>query len=257
MKQQPMNSRIEGLSLKEVIQKLLDSEISAYKIGKEAGVQDSLVKKLRNGDQAIGATKYDNLEKLAEYAIRSGIVNDDADNSIEIENDLPKNVLTFIEDINNSLAYINNANQKAIEKVFVYDEYILDDNGDSIFKTSYIEIDNNIMIPISSKGLARDEWIPYNINIRNKINSASEIKSIKNLRLTFNSKQLIKDLQKEKDNLNNVKMNGSSLWRNNKSRTIVVFDINNNTEIIGYESSYFNIHYTNSDSNEEWGDSDD
>lgn len=245
---------VENLTMKEIIQKLLDSELSAYKIGKSAGVQDSLVKKLRNGDQEIGATKYENLEKMADFAKRSGILLQDIHDPNEVDVKLHKSVMTFIEDIKSSLAYINSANKKSIDKVYVYDEYHLNEHGDSVYKTSYIEIDNNILVPISSKGLGSDEWIPYNINIRNEIQNTNHINDIKQLRLTFNSEQLINDLVSEEKKGNRVKMNGSMLWRNNKTRTISVYDVRNNTEILGYESSYFDIRYKVEKNNEERGD---
>lgn len=54
--------------MKDEIQKLLDSDISSYKIGKEAGVSNSVIQRLRNGERTIGNLTLDTAEKLYEYA---------------------------------------------------------------------------------------------------------------------------------------------------------------------------------------------
>ncbi|MGW7998920.1 hypothetical protein ACWEYI_00040 [Staphylococcus xylosus] len=54
--------------MKDVIQKLLDSDISSYKIGKETGVSNSIIQRLRNGERTIGNLSLDTAEKLYEYA---------------------------------------------------------------------------------------------------------------------------------------------------------------------------------------------
>ncbi|WP_436866184.1 hypothetical protein [Staphylococcus pseudoxylosus] len=54
--------------MKDVIQKLLDSDISSYKIGKETGVSNSIIQRLRNGERTIGNLTLDTAEKLYEYA---------------------------------------------------------------------------------------------------------------------------------------------------------------------------------------------
>ena len=53
--------------MKEVIQKLLDSDISSYKIGKETGVSNSVIQRLRNGERTIGNLTLDT-ETLYKYA---------------------------------------------------------------------------------------------------------------------------------------------------------------------------------------------
>src|SRR5699024_10420227 len=129
---------LNHFNMKEVIQNLLDSNISAYRIGKEAGVQDSLVKKLRNGEQQVGDTKFNNLEKLYKYSLEHSkeIFNIDSEDDIK----LPKNVLSFIDDLKTSVSYINSRKSKAIENVYVYDKFQLNEKGDSDSKISYIEI---------------------------------------------------------------------------------------------------------------------
>ncbi|MEB7508387.1 hypothetical protein [Staphylococcus xylosus] len=54
--------------MKELIQKLLDSDISSYKIGKETGVSNSIIQRLRSGNRSIGNLTLDTAEKLYEYA---------------------------------------------------------------------------------------------------------------------------------------------------------------------------------------------
>lgn len=54
--------------MKEIIQKLLDSDISSYKIGKETGVSNSIIQRLRSGNRSIGNLTLDTAEKLYEYA---------------------------------------------------------------------------------------------------------------------------------------------------------------------------------------------
>ncbi|MEN3822211.1 hypothetical protein V8V48_05400 [Staphylococcus xylosus] len=54
--------------MKDVIQKLLDSDISSYKIGKETGISNSIIQRLRNGERTIGNLSLDTAERLYEYA---------------------------------------------------------------------------------------------------------------------------------------------------------------------------------------------
>ncbi|MFV5900244.1 hypothetical protein ACLIJT_00410 [Staphylococcus gallinarum] len=54
--------------MKEVIQKLLDSDISSYKIGKETGISNSIIQRLRNGERTIGNLTLDTAETLYKYA---------------------------------------------------------------------------------------------------------------------------------------------------------------------------------------------
>jgi transcriptional regulator with XRE-family HTH domain len=54
--------------MKKEIQKLMDSNISSYKIGKETGVSNSIIQRLRNGDRAVGNLTLDTAEKIYGYA---------------------------------------------------------------------------------------------------------------------------------------------------------------------------------------------
>ncbi|MBF2226369.1 hypothetical protein H3966_11275 [Staphylococcus epidermidis] len=55
--------------MRAVIQRLLDSDDSAYKISKETGVYSSVIQRLRLGEQAIEDSKYGNIERLYEYQL--------------------------------------------------------------------------------------------------------------------------------------------------------------------------------------------
>lgn len=224
--------------MKKYIQKLLDSEISAYKIGKEAGVQDSLVKKLRNGDQKIEDTKFGNLEKLFNYAVK---------HSKEIEQPksetkIPKSVYKFVENLAFSLAYVYEEKKKVIDTVLVYDKYFLDENGNSEYKKSYIEVDDTISLP-SKEWNDYNSWIPYNINVKNQISDSKDIDQINDLKIIFDSEQLLNDLREEVIKGSTVKVRGSLFHRDSRVKTICVQDKTNNQAIFGYETNYFKIQY--------------
>ncbi|MCD9074487.1 hypothetical protein LDL00_11690 [Staphylococcus epidermidis] len=55
--------------MKVVIQRLLDSDDSAYKISKATGVYSSVIQRLRLGEQTIEDSKYGNIERLYEYQL--------------------------------------------------------------------------------------------------------------------------------------------------------------------------------------------
>lgn len=224
--------------MKYTIEKLLESKITAYKIGKEAGVQDSLVKKLRSGEQKIGDTKFSNLEILYNYAM---------DHSTEVfhiggdsETKLPKNVVSFIDDLKNILKYINN---RSIDNVYVYDKYQLDEKGNSETKISYIEIDEDVPIPLNGQSANKSEWIPYKISIKSKIDNRKDINEIHQVRIILDSEKLINDLKAEVRKGNKLKVKSPTMFSSNKSKTLYVYDVRENTETWGYETDYFNIQY--------------
>lgn len=225
--------------MKETIQQLLDSDISAYQIGKEAGVQDSLVKKLRNGHQAIGDTKYDNLERLYNYAVEKHSV-------LNIENTatkLPKAIKSFIENIELQLRYTNSEKTAEIENVFVYDKYIMDKKGNSIDKVSYIEVIHTLSMPAKNIGYISQEWVPYKINVQKRIDNKNDIQHFTNLRITFNSAKLINDLKREITLGSKVKLKPQTLFNDHKFKTIYVYKVKDNEEILGFENGYFDIKY--------------
>ncbi|WP_210133851.1 hypothetical protein [Staphylococcus sp. GDY8P168P-1] len=53
--------------MKETVQKLLDSKISAAEISRQTGVSDAMVKRLRLGSQNLEGVYYSNMEKLYNY----------------------------------------------------------------------------------------------------------------------------------------------------------------------------------------------
>ncbi|MEP9853627.1 hypothetical protein [Staphylococcus saprophyticus] len=53
--------------MKETVQKLLDSKISAAEISRQTGVSDAMVKRLRLGSQNLEGIYYSNMEKLYNY----------------------------------------------------------------------------------------------------------------------------------------------------------------------------------------------
>lgn len=55
--------------MRAVIQRLLDSDDSAYKISKATGVYSSVIQRLRLGEQTIEDSKYGNIERLYEYQL--------------------------------------------------------------------------------------------------------------------------------------------------------------------------------------------
>lgn len=227
------------LNMKDTIQKLLDSDISAYQIGKDAGVQDSLVKKLRNGHQSIGDTKYNSIEKLYIYAIeKQSFLNVD-----DSKTKLPKSIKTFIENIDMQLIYTNSEKSNELENVFVYDKYIMDKKGNSIDKFSYIEVIHTMSLPAKSSGYISQEWIPYKINVQKRIANKNDIQQFTNLRITFNSTKLINDLKKEIVLGSKVKLKPQTLFNDHKFKTIYVYNIKDNKETLGYESGYFDIEY--------------
>lgn len=225
------------IGMKEMIQKLLDSELSAYRIGKEAGVHDSLVKKLRNGDQTIGDTKYDNLMKLYNYALDK--------KNILLVNDskIPKSVRSFIENIDRQLQYTNSEASNEIENVFVYDKYIMDKKGNSIDKVSYIEVSHTLSMSTEGVSYLTQDWIPYKINVQKRIDNKKHIQQFTNLRIIFNSPQLMNDLKKEIILGSKIKIKTQTFFNEHKFKTIYVYNVRDNKETVGYENNYFDIEF--------------
>ncbi|SUM53565.1 DNA-binding protein [Staphylococcus epidermidis] len=55
--------------MKETVQKLLDSKISAAEISRQTGVSDAMVKRLRLGSQNLEGIYYSNMKKLYNYQL--------------------------------------------------------------------------------------------------------------------------------------------------------------------------------------------
>lgn len=56
--------------MRDVIERLLKSDVSAYEISKQTGVHASVIQRLRTGKQSIDESKYSNIEKLSQYQIK-------------------------------------------------------------------------------------------------------------------------------------------------------------------------------------------
>lgn len=57
--------------MKTTVQKLLDSEESAYSISKATDVYSSVIQRLRLGQQSMEDCKFDNIEKLYQYQLKN------------------------------------------------------------------------------------------------------------------------------------------------------------------------------------------
>lgn len=73
--------------MKETVQKLLDSKISAAEISRQTGVSDAMVKRLRLGSQNLEGIYYSNMEKLYNYQVEieknQKHINEDYDKHLE------------------------------------------------------------------------------------------------------------------------------------------------------------------------------
>lgn len=237
-----LTKSIKGLEYMDILKmevlKLLESDISAYRISKDTGVSESVIKKLRNQNQQLEDTKYETVSKLYSYAMK----NQSKISENELKDiKLPKAVLTFIEEI---ASRIENINQKgAVKNVYVFDKYHMDDNGNSENKNSFIEINETISLPLQYN--YHDE-IPYQVHITKEINSKRNIDTIKGMTLLFKKDALINDLKIHIKNGSKVKMKSSDnkiplMWNNNSNKGIFVNDIFNNSETYNFESSYFDF----------------
>lgn len=228
--------------LKMQVQKLLESDISAYRISKDTGVSESVVKKLRNQNQQLEDTKYETVNKLYEYAMK----NQSKINEGELKDiKLPKSVMTFINEISSRIKRINQ--KGAVKNVYVFDKYHMDNDGNSENKNTFIEINETMGIPIQYN--YTDE-VPYQVHIKKEINSKNNIDSIKGMKLIFNKDELIKDLKIHIKNGSKVKMKASNnkfslMWNNTTNKGIYIKDIFNNSEVYNYEASYFDFTFNN------------
>lgn len=228
--------------LKKEVLKLLKSDISAYRISKDTGVSESVVKKLRNQNQQLEDTKYETVNKLYTYALQNQAkIREDDLKDIK----LPKTVHTFIEQIASRIESINH--KGAVKNVYVFDKYHMDDNGNSENKNTFIEINETMSLPLQYN---YNDEVPYQVNIKKEINSKNNIDSIRGMKLLFKKDELIRDLKIHIKNGSKVKMKASdnkfSLIRNNTpNKGIYINDIFNNSEVYNYEASYFDFTFNN------------
>lgn len=233
---------IKGLGYMDILKmevlKLLESDISAYRISKDTGVSESVIKKLRNQNQQLEDTKFETVSKLYSYAMKNQ--SKISDNELK-DIKLPKAVLTFIEEIASRIGSINQ--KGAVKNVYVFDKYHMDDNGNSENKNSFIEINETISLPLQYN--YHDE-IPYQVHITKEIDSKRNIDTIKGMALLFKKDELINDLKIHIKNGSKVKMKSSDnkiplMWNNNSNKGIFVNDIFNNSETYNFEASYFDF----------------
>ena len=53
--------------MKNVIKRLLDSDVTAYKISKDTGIRTSIISRLRSGKQSVSSSSYEIMKKLYQY----------------------------------------------------------------------------------------------------------------------------------------------------------------------------------------------
>lgn len=224
------------------VKKLLESDISAYRIAKDTGIPESTVKKLRNQNQKIENTKYEFIGKLYDYAM----VNQDAIQDGELNDiKLPKAVTQFINDIEKQVKTINHVG--AIRNVYVYDKYHMNENRDSENVNTFVEINETIGLPLRWDAT---DATPYQIHIKKEIRSKTNINSVRGLTIIFDKNKLIRDLKIQIQNGYKVKIKGESdkkslVWSKAKNKGIYVSDVLNVQEQYHYETAYFDIQFNN------------
>lgn len=226
-----------NLNMQNHVQKLLDSNIQSKTISKEVGINESIISKLRNGSQQINETKHGYIDRLyncylnhkKEIEAQQGV--DDHILSVK----LPASVRKFLDELSYSVAVLQHQKTSRINKVYVYDEYDLDDSGNSKDKSSYIVIDETI--PLNKSG----EIYPYHISIKNKIEDRTNVESIEDLKIIFNKEELVVTLKKHKYEGAKIK----TVKTSNGSLTIQIMPLRDSIEIRGIESDYFEIQYQN------------
>lgn len=226
---------MDSFVIKESIQNLLDSDILTSEISEATRVNRSTISKLRSKAQDIDDTNFASIRRLYDFYLR---------NKKEVEakkgvpdyvlsQKLPNRVQKFLEELAFGVNLIHQQETSRINKVYIYDEYTIDEVGNSKDKSSYIEI--NETIPISKHG----EVYPYHIAIKNEIESRQSIDEIMDLKIVFNKEELEIALKKYKSNGAKIKTYKTS----DGGMSLKVNSGMDNTEIYGIESEYFDIQY--------------
>lgn len=221
--------------MKNGVQSLLNSNISATTVSEQANVNLSIVKKLKSNLQTIENTSFDAISKLYDYYL---------DNQKEIEaqkevhpailnQKLPNSVIKFLDEITYSVNQVNFDSVSRVSEVYVYDKYTIDNKGNSKSKKSYIKIDESI--PVKKSGVVYN----YQISIENEIDSKDKIRGIKDLKIIFDRELLEIELKKHKMSGSKIKVHNSK----DGSTGIRVVSHGDNKEIYNIESSYFNIDF--------------
>lgn len=227
--------------IKNGVQSLLNSNISATTVSEQANVNLSIVKKLKSNLQTIENTSFDAISKLYDYYL---------DNQKEIEaqkevhpailnQKLPNSVIKFLDEITHSINQVNFESVSRVSEVYVYDKYTIDNKGNSKSKKSYIKIDESI--PVKKSGVVYN----YQISIENEIDSKDKIRGIKDLKIIFDRELLEIELKKYKMSGSKIKVHNSK----DGSTGIRVVSHGDNKEVYNIESNYFNIDFKEGEHN--------
>lgn len=227
--------------IKNGVQSLLNSNISATTVSEQANVNLSIVKKLKSNLQTIENTSFDSISKLYDYYL---------DNQKEIEaqkevhpailnQKLPNSVIKFLDEITHSINQVNFESVSRVSEVYVYDKYTIDNKGNSKSKKSYIKIDESI--PVKKSGVVYN----YQISIENEIDSKDKIRGIKGLKIIFDRELLEIELKKYKMSGSKIKVHNSK----DGSTGIRVVSHGDNKEVYNIESNYFNIDFKEGEHN--------
>lgn len=226
---------MNSFAIKESVQNLLDSDISSSVISNVTQVNISTLSKLRSKSQEIDDTNFASIRKLYDfYLVNEKVI--EAQKGVPnyiLSQKIPSRVERFIDELASGVELIHEQEVSRINKVYVYDEYTIDEFGNSNEKSSYIEIKETI--PISKNG----DVYPYHIAIKNEIKSRKYIESIKGLKIVFNREKLEITLKKYKSKGGKIK----TYKTDEGGISIKVTSPVDNTEIYGIESEYFEIQY--------------
>lgn len=226
---------MKSADIKECVQNLLDADIQASDINKETGINYATISKLRSKAQNIDDTNFITIRRLFDFYLRK-------QKEIEARKGIPDYILSeklpnrvnrFLEELAIGVNLIHKQETSRINKVYIYDEFILDDKGNSKEKKSYIEV--NETIPVSKN----NDVYSYNVAVKNKINKRKSVDAIRGLRIVFNKEKLEITLKK-------YKYEGAKI-RTYKTRdggiSLKITFPYDDKEIYGIESEYFEIQY--------------
>lgn len=224
-----------SIHIKNSVQALLDSNISATIISNKSNVNLSVVKKLKSNLQSIDSTNFDSISKLYDYYLDNQKLIDiqkEVDPKI-LNQKLPNKVIQFLNELSYRVDNINYNSVSRISEVFIYDKYMLDHEGNSKDKSSYMKVDESI--PITKDGIVYN----YQISINNEIDCNHNFNTIENLKIVFNRELLEVELKKQqllgsKIKLNNPKSGNSGI------RVVSTVD---STDIYNFESNYFGLSF--------------
>lgn len=65
------------IMLIETVKKLINSNLSAYEIGKKTGVDPASIRRIRRGERTVGKLGFDTVEKLYNYQKQLEIMKED------------------------------------------------------------------------------------------------------------------------------------------------------------------------------------